>query len=278
MPLRTKLDPVSKIRPRTGRRGPLEAAVRGRSAAMVAALLAAVAAFGVPDVGRAGELEDLRAENAELRRELDAARAQIRELREELASTADAVAAPATASAEPRGGTASAAGEETARTESELVPMRRVSLKVSGDPGASPERLSSEWMPTRDGLRVLDSIKFELVRQGEALSPRLALARTAPFGTISEATTATLRIDGQTYSPTRVGFSQQRQRRRTPRGTSSERQEIAIYALPDGALEQLARARSAQFSAGPTEFVFTDDHVTAAAALAARLGRDGAVR
>ena len=89
---------------------------------------------------------------------------------------------------------------------------------------------------------------------------------------------ATLRIDGQTYSPARVGFSQNRQRRRTPRGTSSERQEIAIYALPDGVLEQLATARSASFGAGPTEFVFTDDHVTAAAALAARLGRDGADR
>lgn len=252
---------------------------RGRAAASALLLSAALSTTSllVPALASAGEIEDLRAENAELRRELDEARAQIRELREEMAAAAGSDVPPTAATARADDGAATA-GAATTRTESELVPMRRVSLKVAGDAGANPNRLTSEWMPTRDGMRVLDSIKLELVRQGDVLSPRLALARTAPFGSIADATTATLKVDGQTYSAARVGFNQDRQRRRTPRGTSSERQEIAIYALPDGVLEQLATARSAEFSAGPTSFVFTDDHVTAAAALAARLGRDGADR
>jgi hypothetical protein len=276
MPPTQKLAPGSKT-PSFVRRS---VARRGRGAALLSPslLLAAVLAAMPVALASVGELEDLRAENAELRGKLDAARAQIRALREEMSSLAGSDAPRAETASGTGGAAAAASAADTTRTESELVPMRRVSLKVAGDAGVNPNRLSSEWMPTRDGIRVLDSIKLELVRQGDVLAPRLALARTAPFGSIADATTATLRVDGQTYSMTRVGFSQDRQRRRTPRGTSSERQEIAIYALPEGSLEQLATARSAEFRAGPTSFVFTDDHVTAAAALASRLERDGAER
>lgn len=248
---------------------------------LAAPALAVALALGAD--ARASELENLRDENAALRRELDAAREEIRALRESLESTGSPAAAGAGArAAEPPGDPPAAAatsgesvGSSGARTESELVPMRRVSVQVSGSPGADPNRLSSEWMPARDGLRVLESIRLELVRQGDRrLAPRLWLVRTTPGGSLSDVTAATLEIDGKTYTCPRIAYDQERRSRRLPRGVVREREERALFALPAEALAPLARARSASFTAGQTSFPFTDDHVSAAAALAARLERE----
>jgi hypothetical protein len=71
----------------------------------------------------AGELDDLRKENAQLRRELDAAQEQIRELRARLGGTAPTASTRGAAAAEDAA-EKGAAEEKAARTEAELVPMR----------------------------------------------------------------------------------------------------------------------------------------------------------
>jgi hypothetical protein len=242
-----------------------------------AALIAAGVVVASRDAA-ADELEELRAENAELRRELDAARGEIRELRSRLGEAAPA-RAPATASS---GATVAPSREadagETTRTETDLVPVRRVRVQVAGSPGGDPNRLASEWMPAREGLRVLESIRLDLVRSDQGLTPRLAVARSTPHGSLADAETATLVVDGETLTCPRVDFKESRRQRRTPRGTALEREQIAIYAIPAGDLARISAAKEATFAAGPTRFELTDEHLAAAAALAARRDRDEVAR
>lgn len=271
MPLRaSSLFPARPPRAGLGRRH------RGAIPVLAALVVAAAELATLAPQAAAGELEELRAENAALRRELDEAQAEIRSLRDTLTGSSAAKAGGA-AEAEPDAapGDAAGAAPTTSRTESEFVPMRRVSVQVSGSPGADPSRLSSEWMPARDGLRVLESIRLELVRQSDqSLAPRLWLVRTTPGGSLANVASATLEIDGSTYDCPKLGYDQERRSRRLPRGVIHEREERVVFAIPTEALAPLATARSASFTAGPTSFTLTDDHVSAAAALAARLERE----
>jgi hypothetical protein len=257
-------------------------------------------------VGRAlaGDLEDLREENAELRQELDAARAEIRELRSRLeGGAAPAAGRPAKAvapeAALPASGaiatetalpastvatkaalsaSGAVATETAARVETDLVPVRRVRLQVEGS-STDPSRLESEWMPARDGLRVLESIRLQLVQSDEGLTPRLALARTATTGSLSGVESATLVIDGTTVTCPRVGFTENRRQRQTMRGaTTLEREQIALFAIPAEDFARISRAKDVAFTAGPTRFDWTDEHLAAAGALAARRQRTTASR
>jgi hypothetical protein len=254
-------------------------ASRRRRARLCAAAL--VLGLALPaGSARADEVDGLRAENAELRRELDRARDEIRELRRRLGEASTERGA-ATASAEAPSASAperEPAAATTSRTETDLVPVRRVRVEVEGSPGVDPARLSSEWMPVRDGLRVLESIRLVLVRSDQGLTPRLALARSTPHGSLADVETATLVVDGETFSCPRVDFAEKRRQRRTPRGAALEREQIATYAIPAGELARISAARDASFTAGPTRFDLTDEHLAAAAALAARQERDGGAR
>lgn len=275
MPLRhSSLFPARPARAGLARR-------HGGAIPVLAALVVAATALAtLAPRAAAGELEELRAENATLRRELEEAQAEIRSLRDDLRKTGSSagnagVAAGAATSLDAAPGGASGAAPTASRTESEFVPMRRVSVQVSGSPGADPSRLSSEWMPARDGLRVLESIRLELVRQSDqSLAPRLWLVRTTPGGSLANVASATLEVDGRTYDCPKLGYDQERRSRRLPRGVIHEREERVVFAIPSEALAPLATARSASFTAGSSSFTFTDDHVSAAAALAARLERE----
>ena len=50
--------------------------------------------------------------------------------------------------------------------------------------------------------------------------------------------------------------------------------ETTVFAFPAGALEKLAISDRASFDAGPVHFEFTDEHISAASALAARMARE----
>ena len=223
----------------------------------------------------AGEVDDLRKENAQLRRELDAAQEQIRELRARLGGTA-----PTAPTASTRGPVATedaaeegVAEEKGARTEAELVPMRRVRLRVEGSE-ADPNSLVSEWMPARAGFRVLESLRFRLVRSDQGLDALLSIARSTPSGSLSDVTKATLVIDGTAVSCPRVDFSERRRQRTAARNSTLEREQIATYAIPAEAFGRINTAKEVTFSAGPSSFELTDEHLAAAGALALRRDRD----
>jgi hypothetical protein len=249
------------------------------SAAHTARALLALAFFAAVSVvsplalpASAGELDDLRKENAQLRRELDAAQEQIRELRAKLGGTAPTASTRGATAAEEaaEGGVAE---EKAARTEAELVPMRRVRLRVEGSE-ADPKSLVTEWMPAREGSRVLEFLRFRLVRSDQGLDPLLSLARSIPSGSLSDVTKATLVIDGTAVSCPRVDFSENRRLRTTARDSTLEREQIATYAIPTEAFGRINTAKEVTLTAGPTSIDLTDEHLAAAGALALRRDRD----
>ena len=82
--------------------------------------------------------------------------------------------------------------------------------------------------------------------------------------------------DGRVVELPAAGYEASRGGQGPGRVTAGKKQERASFALPDGALGQVATAISVHFEAGAVEFDLSDEHLAAFAAVAARVGTGGA--
>jgi len=245
----------------------------------------------------AQDTETIAVENARLRAENRRLRAELDELRRETARAAANVRAHEDPEAErtrksPAAGTtttqaapSAARGAESASTpattvEAEYLPMSRVSLSVSRDASGSITSLATPWHRSVDDSGLLPIREFVQLRSTPARGgdpPRvwLGIYRQGVQRTLASDTTGHLRIGDSTTSAPLVEHEITRRRRHRRTGAPSPlRDEIAVFSLPFGSLHEVATAARTSFTAGPIRFTFTDDHVSAAAALSARLRRD----
>jgi len=218
------------------------------SALLVAFLLAGCATTG------ADELEALRRENTRLRGEVEA-------LRSELA-----------------GRPAADAGSE-AQLEQVFVPRSRVSVEVRTDPATGKTRVTSLWYRTVDSkpLPRLEwlQVQAEQSAAGALDGAWLLLERHSGRGSL-ETKAARLTIDGRVLELPATDYDTSRAPQQPGRASAGKREERATFALPPGALAQVATAISVHFEAGAVQFDFSDEHLAAFAAVAARVGSGGA--
>jgi hypothetical protein len=207
--------------------------------------------------GGADERASLERENARLRAEIEALRAEL---------SGRPAAAAAAGEAEPG----------AARLEPVFVPRSRVSLEVSRDAASGRTTIASLWYRTAD-IRPLPRMEWLQVAAEQAVDGRLerawlALERHGGRGS-AQADTARLTVDGRAFELASKGFETSGDPLRPGRAGSAQRQERASFALPPEALAAVATAISARFEAGAVSFDFTDEHLAAFAAVAARVAQ-----
>lgn len=253
--------------------------------AILWAVLAALCVTGIPapapaqdTAGLGDDNARLRAENERLRKELGALRREAREAAGEAQAAAAEAAAPTGTGDTPSAG---AATKATA-LEPEYIPAtERISLSVTRDDAGAVSLLATPWHRTvvDTGLLPLrDFVQLRAIpeRPGRPEQVWLSVYRQGVQRTVTNDTIGSLRVgDWSGVAP--LAEHEITRRRKGPRHKGKrmpQRDEIAVFALPAGALDKLATAERATFSAGPIDFSFTDDHVSAASALAARMARE----
>lgn len=216
-------------------------------------------------VAHADELDDLRRENARLKAEVQSLQAQL-----------DAARAPigkddAAANAGPGGGATGAAGT---RLESVYIPRTRVSLEVGRDTATGATTLATLWYRTAEGGPLPRKEWFQLradqMPDGALQGPWLLVERQGA-GAAAKVDTGTLTVDGKTITLPVVDYDTKRRNQTLGPITSASRDERVRFALPASALPLVANARTARFTAGGIDFTLTDEHLSAFAALAARV-------
>ena len=236
-------------------------------------LLAALAGFFPPDSAGAAEVDELRDENARLRAENQQLRDEIGTLREELSSVTGGEAAARNA---PDG-----SGGPASRVERVFVPRSRVSLEVGRDASGATV-VSTPWYRTAETgpLPRKEWILFRARESGggAAAESWLLLDRVNPRGSLESVGSGRLTIDGRVFDCALVAHDESREHQSVGPVGSTVRKERVRFDLPGEALEGLARAHSARFDAGSTGFDLNDAQLTAASALAARVGRPGAAK
>lgn len=230
-------------------------------------VLVAVAALVLvaPRDGRADELEELRRENARLKAEVQA-------LQAELAAARAGAPAPAADSdgTERDDATATSAGT---RLEPIYIPRTRVSLEVGKDEASGNTTLATLWYRTSDaGLlprKEWLQLRAEQTPAGALEGPWLLVERQGGAG--AKVSSGRLTVDGATIELPVVDYDVKRTKRSIGTIDAGSRTERVRFALPASALTQVASARSATFDAGAIEFTLTDEHLSAFAAMAARV-------
>jgi hypothetical protein len=200
----------------------------------------------------AGEIEALQRENARLRGEIEALRA---ELAGRPAATAESSSAP--------------------QLEQVFVPRSRVSVEVTQTAATGKTSVASLWYRTVDAgpLPRMEwlQVRAEQSAAGELTGAWLMIERHAGRGSV-EAKTARLTIDGRAVELPAASYETSRGGQGPGRVATGKKQERASFALPAGALEQVATAISVRFEAGTVAFDLSDEHLAAFAAVAARVG------
>ena len=201
----------------------------------------------------ADEIAALQRENARLRGEIEA-------LRGELAGRPAAAAESATAP----------------QLEQVFVPRSRVSVEVTQTAGTGKTSVASLWYRTVDAgpLPRMEwlQVRAEQSAAGSLTGAWLLIERKAGRGSV-ETEAARLTIDGRVVELRQASYEANRAAGQTPgRVASGQKQERASFALPDGALGQVATAISVHFEAGAVAFDLSDEHLAAFAAVAARVG------
>ncbi len=247
------------------------------AAVAVFALAAAPSTVIGPRPAQAQDVGTLAEDNARLRAENERLRSELEALRGAARSGPTVDAGPR----EPAAAQPLRASEAPAtRVASEFVPSGRISLTVQRDEAGDIRAILTPWYRTTDdasALTVRESLQFRAVpaRPSRPEQVWMHLSRPGTPRTVSSDTTGTLQLDDQSLDAPLAQHEVSRQaRRRHQKIPSSLRDELAIFALPPGALEKIAITEQGGFNAGPIQFTFTDEHVTAAAALAARLKRE----
>lgn len=255
----------------------------GRSLCAIGMAVGIAAGFGVTaapvHAEDTAENARLQAENERLRAELDALRGAAAAASAEAAEAADdaasAGAGPSTAAA-PSG--TDTAGKST--IEGEYVPMNRVSLSVSRDDSGATTVVGTPWYRTVPDTGLLPLREFIQLRASPARGGRpeqvwLSLNRQGVQAPLGSATTAELQI-GEWTGEAPVVDQKSSRRRRVGRQSAAppRKDETTVFAFPAQALQKLAVSERASFDAGPVHFEFTDEHIAAASALAARLARE----
>lgn len=197
------------------------------------------------------EVAALQRENARLRAEVEALRA---ELAGRPAPASGAAAAP--------------------QLEQVFVPRSRVSVEVTQAGATGKTSVASLWYRTVDAgpLPRMEwlQVRAEQSAAGEPAGAWLLIERHAGRGSV-EAKTARLTIDGRALELPAAGYETSRGGQGPGRVATGKKQERASFALPAGALEQVATAISVRFEAGSVEFDLSDEHLAAFAAVAARV-------
>jgi hypothetical protein len=238
-----------------------------RPAAVVrrAVLLAVLLIAAAGSTAHADELDDLRRENARLKAEVQSLQAQLDAAR---AAGGRDGAAPAAA---PGGGAAGAAGT---RLESVYIPRTRVSLEVGRDAANGATTLATLWYRTADGGPLPRKEWFQLradqMPDGALQGPWLLVERQGA-GAAAKVEAGTLTVDGKTITLPVVDYDTKRRNQTLGPITSASRDERIRFSLPASALPLVASARTARFTAGGIDFTLTDEHLSAFAAMAARV-------
>lgn len=227
----------------------------------------------------AAENARLLAENEQLRAELDELRATAAAASADAAKAADdAAAAGSTPAAETAPSPTYAGGSST--LEGEFVPMNRVSLSVSRNDDGTTTVIGTPWYRTVADTGLLPLRQFIQLRASPSRGGRpeqvwLSLNRQGVQAPLGSATTAQLQIGEWTGEAPVVDQKTSRRRRTGRQNTVPPRKdETTVFAFPAQAVQKLAIADRASFDAGPVYFEFTDEHIAAASALAARLARE----
>jgi hypothetical protein len=215
--------------------------------------------LSLPTSARSDELARLQEENARLRSESADLRSEIQTLRARLADLENAGRGPAPMTS----------------VERVFVPQSRVSLETTRSTTGDVTSIATPWYRTVEGgpFPRKEWIQFTAERKGDGglLGSWIVLDRRTGQGTLEHVETARLAIDGRTVDCHVDDYDAASQRRGAGRVGGTQRTELVRFALPPDALALLAGARRARFDAGPSVFVMTDEHITAAAALAARV-------
>ena len=200
----------------------------------------------------ADEIDALQRENARLRGEVEALRA---ELAGRPAATADGATAP--------------------QLEQVFVPRSRVSVEVTQAAATGTTSVASLWYRTVDAgpLPRMEwlQVRAEQSASGELTGAWLLIERRAGRGSV-ETKAARLTVDGRVVELPAAGYEASRGGESPGRVATGKKQERASFALPAGALAQVATAISVRFEAGAVEFDLSDEHLAAFAAVAARVG------
>ncbi|MDG2307122.1 MAG: hypothetical protein P8R42_21230 [Candidatus Binatia bacterium] len=251
--------------------------------AMVVGVMGGIAVTPLPafaqDADDADENALLQAENERLRAELGELRAAAAAASADAAKAADdAATAGAAPAAETAAGPADSAGTST--VEGEYVPMKRVSLSVSRNDAGATTVIGTPWYRTVPDTGLLPLREFIQLRASPSRGGRpeqvwISLNRQGVRAPLGSATTAQLQI-GQWTGEAPVVEQNTSRRRRTGRRNAvpPRRDETTVFAFPAQGLQKLAVSDRASFDAGPVHFEFTDEHIGAASALAARLERE----
>ncbi len=220
----------------------------------------------------------LEAENERLRAELDALRKTAAGASTEAAVAAEEAAgvpppSPATAPAQPK-------ADAPPTVVAEYVPMNRISLTVSRDEAGGIRVIGTPWYRTVTDMDLLPRREFVQFRGSPARNGRpeqiwMILDRQSVQAPLASNASGQLQIGTWTGEAPIVDQQRSRRRRMGRRSTVPPRKdENTTFAFPADALEKLSLADRASFDAGPIHFEFTDEHIAAASALAARLARE----
>jgi hypothetical protein len=217
-----------------------------RAASLALLLLPGCATTGTDEV------DALQRENARLRGEIEALRA---ELAGRPAATAESDSAP--------------------QLEQVFVPRSRVSVEVTQTPASGKTSVASLWYRTVDAgpLPRMEwlQVRAEQSAAGQLTGAWLLIERHAGRGSL-ETKAARLTIDGRVLELPAASYEASRAGPGPGRVAAGKKQERASFALPGGALAQVATAISVRFEAGAVEFDLSDEHLAAFAAVAARVG------
>lgn len=248
-------------------------------------LVASIAFASMGPVGAFAQDAALHEENARLQSENEKLRAELEALRGEAAGAADEAAVAAEEAAAPTaGGAPKAAAPETSApgTVAEYVPMTRVSLSMSRDEAGDVRMVSTPWYRTVPDTGLLPLREFLQFRATPARNGRpeqvwLSLNRQGVAATLGSDASGQLQVDGWSGQAPVVDQKTSRRRRVGRQSAVPPRKdETTLFALPAGAIQKLAISERASFDAGPIHFEFTDEHIAAASALAARLAKEEA--
>jgi hypothetical protein len=221
-----------------------------------------VLGLGTPRDVRADELDDLRRENARLKGEVQA-------LQAELAAARAGTPSGAVGGQESSGVTASGT-----RLEPVYIPRTRVSLEVGKDEASGKTTLATLWYRTADAgplpRKEWLQLRAEQAPDGTVDGPWLLVEREGG-GASARVASGRLTADGAVLELPAVDYDVKRRTRAIGPIDAGSRSERVRFVLPASALSQVAGARSASFSAGGIDFALTDEHLSAFAAMAARL-------
>lgn len=213
-------------------------------------------------LAHAGEIDDLRRENARLTAEVQSLQAQL-----------DAIRGTAGQGDAATGRAADAAGAGT-RMEPVYIPRTRVSLEVGRDESSGATTLATLWYRTGDsGLlprKEWFQLRAEQLPDGALQGPWLLVERQGA-GAGAKVDAGSLTVDGKTIALPVVDYDAKRKSQTLGPISSSSRDERIRFSLPASALPLVATARTARFTAGGVDFALTDEHLAAFAAMAARV-------